>query len=69
MDNDIINEIIVSVLWLLIIIFIVLKIFNFITWSWILVLSPIWGFIVLMLILNIIFSIIEFIEDKKIHKN
>ncbi len=43
---------------LLAIVFIVLKLTNFITWSWVCVLSPLWGGFVILLCIMFIFIII-----------
>lgn len=51
---------------LLTIAFIVLKLTNYIDWSWWWVLSPIWGYAAIVIVLLIITAIIEVkIEDSK----
>lgn len=50
---------------LLTIVFIVLKLLNIITWSWIWVLAPLWFPIAFILGIFIIVAIIVFILDKK----
>ena len=48
---------------LLTIVFIVLKLTNYITWSWIWVLSPIWAPLLFVIILLIIIGIIWFFYE------
>lgn len=48
--------------WMLAIVFIACKITGFIDWPWLLVLSPIWGFWLLVLVLAIIAAVISEIK-------
>jgi hypothetical protein len=49
----------ISFIGLTTLILILLKVTNYIDWSWWWVLSPLWGSIVILLVLSGVFSIIE----------
>jgi hypothetical protein len=49
----------ISFIGLTTLILIVLKVTNYIDWSWWWVLSPLWGSIVILLVFSGVFSIIE----------
>ena len=49
----------ISFIGLTTLIFVILKILNYIDWSWWMVFSQLWGSIVILLVLSGVFSIIE----------
>ena len=51
------------------IVFIVLKLTNVIDWSWLWVLSPLWIYAILTIILIVILSIIEVVGNKRYKTN
>jgi hypothetical protein len=49
----------ISFIGLTTLIFVILKILNYIDWSWWMVFSPLWGSIVLVLVLSGVISVIK----------
>jgi hypothetical protein len=49
----------ISFIGLITLIFIVLKVTNYVDWSWLWVLSPLWGSILLMLLLSVAIHFFE----------